>query len=166
MRPSVRTRSTATGSRWAGATGSAAADFGDQGHLAYRRTIYRRTDRLTAGGRWIRTIGPRHERADFCCGRRIAGPNGGSQKGLFLIRYRWFESISLQRRVGSKLGSDLRALLNQGEATDQAVRQHFRNVIIETNPAHAPFGVLAGSAGRSFNAEPAGLAGCGLVPAR
>src|SRR5580704_16170418 len=31
--------------------------------------------------------------------RRIAGPNGGSQKGLFLMRYRWFESISLQGRV-------------------------------------------------------------------
>src|SRR4029077_17855849 len=41
----------------------------------------------------------RHERAGFCCGRRIAGPNGGSQKGLFLMRYRWFESISLQQRV-------------------------------------------------------------------
>src|SRR6266404_499335 len=39
---------------------------------------------LPAGGRWIRTIGPRHERAGFCCGRRIAGPNGGSQKGCFL----------------------------------------------------------------------------------
>jgi hypothetical protein len=37
--------------------------------------------RLAAGGRWIRTIGPRHERADFCCGRRIAGPNGGAKKG-------------------------------------------------------------------------------------
>src|ERR1700732_1905452 len=55
--------------------------------------------RLSPGGRWIRTIGPRHERAGFCCGRRIAGPNGGSQKGVFLMRYRWFESISLQRRV-------------------------------------------------------------------
>src|SRR6202048_4250671 len=55
--------------------------------------------RLSAGGRWIRTIGPRHERAGFCCGRRIAEPNGDSQKGLFLIRYRWFESISLHRRV-------------------------------------------------------------------
>src|ERR1700730_877582 len=54
---------------------------------------------LPAGGRWIRTIGPRHERGGFCCGRRIAGPNGGSQKGLFLMRYRWFESISLQRGV-------------------------------------------------------------------
>src|ERR1700746_3786148 len=53
--------------------------------------------RWRAGGRWIRTIGPRHERAGFCCGRRIAGPNGGSQKGLLLMRYRWFESISLQR---------------------------------------------------------------------
>ena len=47
----------------------------------------------------IRTLGPRHERADFCCGRRIAGPNGSSQKGLFLMRYRWFESISLQQTV-------------------------------------------------------------------
>src|SRR4029077_3053695 len=50
-------------------------------------------------GRWIRTIGPRHKEPLFCCGRRIAGPNGGSQKGLFLMRYRWFESISLQQRV-------------------------------------------------------------------
>ena len=55
---------------------------------------------------WIRTIGPRHERAGFCCGRRIAGPNGGSQKGLFLMRYRWFESISLQRRVRLSSGAD------------------------------------------------------------
>jgi hypothetical protein len=29
----------------------------------------------------------------------LRGPNRGSQKGLFLMRYRWFESISLQRRV-------------------------------------------------------------------
>src|SRR6516165_6416035 len=29
----------------------------------------------------------------------LRGPNGGSQKGLFLVRYRWFESISLRRRV-------------------------------------------------------------------
>ena len=29
-------------------------------------------------GRWIRTIGPRHERADFCCGRRIAGDRTGA----------------------------------------------------------------------------------------
>jgi hypothetical protein len=41
----------------------------------------------------------RHERAGFSCGRRIAGPSAGSQKGLFFMRYRWFESISLQRRV-------------------------------------------------------------------
>ena len=32
----------------------------------------------------------------------MRGPNGGSQKGLFLMRYRWFESISLQRRVRSE----------------------------------------------------------------
>jgi hypothetical protein len=55
--------------------------------------------RLLPGGRWIRTIGPRHERADFCCGKRIAGPNGVQQKRLSLMRYRWFESISLQQRV-------------------------------------------------------------------
>jgi len=41
----------------------------------------------------------RHERAGFCCGRRIAGPSAGSQKGFFFLRYRWFESISLQRGV-------------------------------------------------------------------
>ena len=37
--------------------------------------------RLSAGGRWIRTIGPRHERAGFCCGRRITGTNGAAKKG-------------------------------------------------------------------------------------
>src|SRR5215469_1817810 len=47
----------------------------------------------------IASIGPRHERVGFCCGRRIAGPDGGGQKGLFLMRYRWFESISLQQTV-------------------------------------------------------------------
>ena len=41
----------------------------------------------------------RHERAGFCCGRRIAGPSAGSQKGFFFLRYRWFESISLQQTV-------------------------------------------------------------------
>ena len=60
--------------------------------------------RLPAGGRWIRTVGPRHERAGFCCGRRIAGPNGGSQKGLFLMR---FESISLRRRVTVRVLNDV-----------------------------------------------------------
>jgi hypothetical protein len=34
----------------------------------------------------------------FCRGRRIAGPNG-VPKGLFRMRYRWFESISLQQTV-------------------------------------------------------------------
>ena len=27
----------------------------------------------------------RHERAGFSCGRRIAGPSAGSQKGLFFL---------------------------------------------------------------------------------
>jgi hypothetical protein len=35
----------------------------------------------------------------FVAEGELRGPNGGSQKGLFLMRYRWFESISLQRRV-------------------------------------------------------------------
>jgi hypothetical protein len=36
--------------------------------------------RLAAGGRWIRTIGPWHETAGFCCGRRIAGTERGQPK--------------------------------------------------------------------------------------
>ena len=39
---------------------------------------------LFAGGRWIPTIGPWHERAGFCCGRRITGTNGAAKKGCFL----------------------------------------------------------------------------------
>ena len=50
----------------------------------------------------------RHERAGFCCGRQIAGPSAGSQKGCFFMRYRWFESISLQRRVSCELDPRLR----------------------------------------------------------
>jgi len=76
--------------------------------------------RLFAGGRWIRTIGPRHERAGFCCGRRIAGPNGGSQKGLFLMRYRWFESISLQQRVGNELFLPPQAIGLHGAASGRS----------------------------------------------
>ncbi|HTA13522.1 MAG TPA: SOS response-associated peptidase family protein, partial [Solirubrobacteraceae bacterium] len=55
--------------------------------------------RLTAGERWIQTIGPRHERSRFLLRKANCGTERGSQKGLFLMRYRWFESISLQRRV-------------------------------------------------------------------
>jgi hypothetical protein len=39
---------------------------------------------LFAGGRWIPTIGTWHERAGFCCGRRITGINGAAKKGCFL----------------------------------------------------------------------------------
>jgi hypothetical protein len=39
--------------------------------------------RLAAGGRQLRTIGPGTKEPVFCCGRRIAGPSAGSQKGLF-----------------------------------------------------------------------------------
>ena len=93
MIASVEPRSRVFSSRPARSTSSSnATDSGGRRHRSRIRT------RLPAGGRWIRTIGPRRERAGFCCGRRIAGPNG-SQKRLFLMRYRWFESISLQRRV-------------------------------------------------------------------
>ena len=51
------------------------------------------------GGRWIRTIGPWREGTAFCCGRRIAGDRTGAQKLVPFMGYRWFESISLQRRV-------------------------------------------------------------------
>jgi hypothetical protein len=35
----------------------------------------------------------------FLLRKANCGTERGSQKGLFLMRYRWFESISLQRRV-------------------------------------------------------------------
>jgi hypothetical protein len=36
---------------------------------------------------------------------------GASQKGLFLMRYRWFESISLQQRVSNEPGAATAAKL-------------------------------------------------------
>src|SRR2546423_1846119 len=80
---------------------------------------------LYAGGRWIRTTGPPHERTGFCCGRRIAGPNGGSQKELYLMRYRWFESISLQRGVSNEL-ADCRL---PGTSGDLARDAHVRCIL-------------------------------------
>jgi hypothetical protein len=44
----------------------------------------------------------------FVAEGELRGPNGGSQKGLFLMRYRWFESISLQRRVRNEPDPSLR----------------------------------------------------------
>jgi hypothetical protein len=41
----------------------------------------------------------------FVAEGELRGPNGGSQKGLFLMRYRWFESISLQQRVAQTCDS-------------------------------------------------------------
>src|ERR1700726_2011038 len=62
-----------------GHQGTPSVGYSDDGAISSPPAPYH----LSPGGRWIRTIGPRHERAGFCCGRRIAGPNGGSQKGLF-----------------------------------------------------------------------------------
>src|ERR1700757_451990 len=58
------------------------------------RKWLRERDGLSAGGRWIRTIGPRHERADFQLPKANCGTERGQQKRLSLMRYRWFESIS------------------------------------------------------------------------
>jgi hypothetical protein len=51
------------------------------------------------------------------------GPNGGSQKGLFLMRYRWFESISLQRRVSGELRNRLHSGVRQPVSTGRTVRR-------------------------------------------
>src|ERR1700726_1603886 len=77
------------------------------------RKWLRERDGLSAGGRWIRTIGSWREGAGFFCGRRIAGDRTGAAywgiergrltKVVSLRGYRWFESISLQRRVSHKL---------------------------------------------------------------
>ena len=63
----------------------------------------RERDGLSAGGRWIRTIGPCREEVGFRCGRRIAGMEGGHpERGVSFTGYRWFESMSLQRGVRTK----------------------------------------------------------------
>ena len=41
----------------------------------------------------------------FVCRGRIAGTDRGQPKRLFLMRYRWFESISLLQRVTRSFGS-------------------------------------------------------------
>jgi hypothetical protein len=51
--------------------------------------------RLSAGGRWIRTIGPCREGAGYIAEGEFARGSTGGQKNL--AGYRWFESISLQR---------------------------------------------------------------------
>ena len=50
----------------------------DRGRVSQRESQVRTG--LPAGGRWIRTISPRHERAGFCCGRRIAGRTGAAKR--------------------------------------------------------------------------------------
>jgi hypothetical protein len=56
--------------------------------------------RLAGGGRSIRTIGPCREGAGLYCGGEL-GDRRGSQENS--AGYRWFESISLQRRVSCEL---------------------------------------------------------------
>ena len=71
-----------------------------------------RVRRLTAGGRWIRTFGPCREGAGLYCGRRIARGSTGGQKNL--AGYRWFESISLQRRVINEPHIAIKTYLSTG----------------------------------------------------
>jgi hypothetical protein len=84
----------------AGAAGSAAADFGDQGHLAYRRTIYRRTDRLTDGGSRIRTTGPSRQECCFFAPTRGAEANRMvAEASISFDGDQQFESRSLHQRA-------------------------------------------------------------------
>ena len=59
---------------------------------------------LPAGGKWIRTIGPWHERAGFCCGSRIAGTERGQPKrvvsyAVLMVRIHLPRAVSQQRTV-------------------------------------------------------------------
>ena len=65
--------------------------------------------RLRAGGRWIRTIGPCREGAGYIAKGEFARGSTGGQKNL--AGYRWFESISLQRRVVCEPEDDINILV-------------------------------------------------------
>ena len=55
--------------------------------------------RLIPGGRQIRTIGPGTKEPVFVAEGELRDRARAAKKGCFFMRYRWFESISLQRRV-------------------------------------------------------------------
>src|SRR5580692_97558 len=59
-----------------GHQGTPSVGYSDDGAISSPPAPYH----LPAGGRWIRTIGPWHETAGFCCGRRIAGTERGQPK--------------------------------------------------------------------------------------
>jgi hypothetical protein len=52
--------------------------------VAYVRGLFTPQERLFAGGRWIRTIGPRHERAGFVAEGELRDRTGAAKKGCFL----------------------------------------------------------------------------------
>ena len=67
-------------------------------------------NRLSAGGRWIRTIGPCREGTGLCCGIRTGGSKRGQPtKSCSFAGYRRFESISLQQFLVDAMRSVERA---------------------------------------------------------
>jgi hypothetical protein len=57
-------------------------------------------NRLSAGGRWIRTIGPWHEGAGFCCGRRITETNGAAKRVVsYAVPMVRIQSLQSQQRT-------------------------------------------------------------------
>ena len=56
-----------------------------------------------AGGRWIRTLGPGTKEPVFVAEGELRDRTQAAKKGCFFMRYRWFESISLQRGVRCEL---------------------------------------------------------------
>ena len=58
----------------------------------------RETDCLLEGDGFEPSV-PGTKQPVFVVEGKLRGPNRGNQKGLFLMRYRWFESISLQQTV-------------------------------------------------------------------
>ena len=94
---------------------------------AHRLRPNRVRTQLSAGGKWIRTIGPWHERAGFCRGRRIAGLNGVAKKGCFVCGTDGSKSISLHRRVSCELAP-------RGFGVERAIGRSIGRVYDATRP--------------------------------
>src|SRR6202035_3081366 len=63
---------------------------------------------LPAGGRWIRTIDPGTKEPVFLAEGELRDRARAAKNGCFFMRYRWFESISLQRGVRCELDTAVR----------------------------------------------------------
>ena len=71
-------------------------------------------NRLSAGGRWIRTSGPGTKEPVFLAEGELRDRARAAKKGCFFMRYRWFESISLQRGVHCETDFCRQSLLSGG----------------------------------------------------